>query len=135
MPQDYARLQRADWDKLGPTVLAQELFNILSTAPVTRDETGTSDGWFIKADESGADETYEVTLDAGGSGWSAGEVVSGSASTYRVQIANGPTVTATVPRILQTSNQTIPAGAQAIVIRLSDGTYRLVIAVWVTQTT
>jgi len=134
MAQDYARLQRADWDKLGPSVLALELFNLLSTAPVTRDVEPSSDGWFIKANESGSDDTYAITLAAGGDGWAAGLVTSGSGTTYRVRLTDGPVVTATVPKVLQANNQAIPAGAKAILIRLSDGTYRLIVAVWIVQT-
>lgn len=132
MPQDYSRLQRADWDRLGATVLAQELFNILSTAAVTREDPA-SDGWFAKAAESGSGTSYKLTLDAGGDGWDSGSVVSGSGTTYVVQLDSGTKVTATVPRILVTKNQTIPANAQAIVIKLSDNTYRIVLATWVVQ--
>lgn len=132
MSQDYARLQRADWDKLGPAVLAQELFNILSTAPVTRSDP-PSDGFFMKASEAGSDDTYTLTLDAGGDGWDSGEVMSGSGTTYRVRLDSGTAITATVPRVLADNDQTIPADAQVIVIKLSDNTYRIVLATWVVQ--
>jgi len=135
MAQDYTRLLRPDLDKMNQGELCKELFNLLSTAPATKDVSSASDGWFIKANESGSNATYAITLAAGGDGWAAGQVVSGSGTTYRVAITNGPTVTATVPRVLQTNNQAIPAGAKAIVIKLSDGTYRLIVAVWIVQTT
>ena len=133
MSQDYARLQRADWDKLGPAVLAQELFNILSTAPITRSDPA-SDGFFMKATEAGSGSTYTLTLDAGGDAWFSGIVSSGSGTTYQVTLDSGTKIAALVPRVLVTNNQTIPANAQVIVIKLSDNTYRIVLATWVVQT-
>ena len=134
MAQDYARLQRSDWDNMGPAALARELFNILNTAPITRSDPA-SDGFYIKVNESGSDTTYAVNLQAGGDGWDFGTVTSGSGTTYRVRLNAGNTITATVPRVLVTSEQDIPADAKAILIKLSDGTYRLIAAVWVVQTT
>lgn len=132
MAQDYSRLQRADWDKMGATALAQEIVNILNTAPITKEDPA-SDGWFMKATEAGSGSTYTLTLDAGGDAWFSGAVVSGSGTTYSVRLDSGTLITATVPRVLQTNNQTIPAAAQAVVIKLSDNTYRIVLATWVTQ--
>ena len=133
MSQDYSRLQRADWDKLGPTSLAQEFFNILNAAPITRSDP-PSDGFFLKASEAGSDATYTLTLDAGGDGWDSGEVVSGSGTTYRVRLDSGTIITATVPRVLADNTDAIPADAQVIVLQLSDNTYRIVLATWVDQT-
>ena len=134
MAQDYNRLQRSDWNKLGAAALARELFSILNTAPITKPVTA-SDGFYIKFNESGSGADYAVNLQAGGVGWDFGTVVEGSGTTYIVQLNAGNKITATVPRILVTDEQEIPADAKVVVVKLSDGTYRLIWAAWVVQST
>lgn len=134
MAQDYNRLQRSDWDKLGAMALARELFSILNTATGTRPDPA-SDGFYVKANESGsdADGDYTIDLQAGGEGWDNGTVISGGGVTYQVRLSGGNTVSATVPRALATDDVTIPEDAQCIVIRLADNSYRLIAATWVTS--
>ena len=133
MAQDYARLTRPDWDRLGPAALALEIYNILNSAPITK-TANTSDGFYIKAFESGSGSTFAVNFQAGGEGWDYGTVVSGSQTSYVVRLHGGNTITALVPRVLVNEKQSIPADAKCIVIRLSDNSYRLIAATWVVTT-
>ena len=136
MSQDYARLLRPEIDKMTPGQLAQELFNLLNTAPLTRIPP-SSDGFYVKFNDSGDSKSsnYAVALSARGDGWDYGQIVSGSGTTYSVKLNAGNTITATVPRVLITGNQTIPANAKCAVVKLSDNTYRLILAVWTVRTT
>lgn len=143
MAQDYNRLLRPGWDKKGADALARELFNILNTAPSTQVIPSTN-GFYIRFDESGSGNDYSVQLRSGGVGWAFGTVVSGGGTTYRVRLSTtstatgntsstGTIVTATVPRILDTESQTIPEDAKVVLVKLSDGSYKLVGAVWFTS--
>lgn len=102
MSQDYARILRSDWEKLGANALARELYNILNTAPATSGEGGNK--VFI------------------------GTVVSGSGSEYTVALDTGVQVDLTVPGILETEE--IPADSVAPVIQMSDGTYKMIFPLW-----
>lgn len=134
MAQDYARLLRPEIDKMTPGQLARELFNLLNTAPTTR-EAPESDGFYVKFHDSGSvtSSDYSVALVAGGSGWTFGEVVSGGGTSYRVRLDGGNVVTATVPRVLFNDDVTIPAEAKVVLVKLSDNTYRLIGAAWTVQ--
>ena len=133
MAQDYNRLQRPGWDQLGTAALAREIFNILNTASATQPDDEGDDGFYVKFSESGSDDTFSVGLQAGGGGWDYGTVLSGSQTTYRVQLNAGNTITATAPRVLVTDKQDVPADAQCVVFRKSDDTYLLVFAAWSVQ--
>ena len=133
MAQDYNRLQRPGWDQLGAAALAREVFNVLNTATITRPDDASDDGFYVKFSESGSGASFAVKLQAGGGGWNYGKVLSGSQTTYRVQLHAGNTITATAPGVLVTDKQTIPANAQCVVFRKSDDTYLLVFAAWSVQ--